>query len=101
MGWYEDLKSHGDHVQSIAAQITQTLAQPELTLDQASELYKLAVDGSQQFDDFQDALNDDDDADDNLLNAAEYLDDMWSRLVVATANKVRSMQGLSTIEMPD
>jgi len=41
------------------------------------------------------------DLDEALYEAAESLEDIWSTLSVATANKVRTMQGLEPIEFDD
>lgn len=41
------------------------------------------------------------DADDAAINVAESLQDRYATLSVGAANKVRTMQGLDPIEMPD
>jgi len=75
------------------------LALQTLTSTQASRLYRVVEQGAQTFDRIIDEMQEYN-LDDDLTEAAETIADMWTNLSVATANKLRVIQGLAPIEFP-
>ncbi|WMT88654.1 hypothetical protein NO932_08630 [Pelagibacterium sp. 26DY04] len=100
MDWYEKLKKHGDLAQSFAHKVAEVLKDDTLTIDQASKLYRTVSAGAQTFDDFSSEM-DEYDLHESMFEAAEAIESIWDKLTVAVANRVRTMQGLEPIEMPD
>ena len=98
--WIATLKEQGELTKRLAVEVPKALGNPELTLDQASRLYRLVEKSAQDFDRIVERMNEED-LDDALYEAAESLEDIWSALSVAAANKVRTMQGLDPIEFDD
>jgi hypothetical protein len=97
--WISTLQEQADFVAQIAEDVNQTLALQAITLTQASRLYHVVEQGAQTFDRIIEEMEGHD-LDDDLTDAAETIADMWTNLSVATANKVRAMQGLAPIEFP-
>lgn len=95
--WLSILRMQGDLAKSMAEDVPKALDDPKLTLDQASRLYNAVEQGAQEFDRIVTLMNEED-LDEPLYEAADALEDMWSELSVAAANKVRVMQGLDPIE---
>lgn len=98
--WLEALREQGEIAQRLATSVPKVLGDPKLTLEQASKLYGMVERGAQDFDRFAE-LMDEHDLDDSFYEAAESLQELWSQLSVASANKVRTMQGLEPIPFPD
>lgn len=98
--WIAILREQGELTKELAAEVPKALANPDLTLDQASRLYRLVEKSAQDFDRIIEGM-DEEDLDEALYEAADSLEDIWSALSVATANKVRTMQGLDPIEFED
>ncbi len=98
--WISILTEQGDLAKRMARDVPIALGHPKLTLDQASRLHNAVEDGAQKFDQVVLAMEQED-LDDALLEAAEALEDIWSGLCIATANKVRTMQGLAPIELSE
>lgn len=76
------------------------MVKPELPLEIASRLYRDIEKGAQTFDRI---LSDMEDADvsDERLEAADTLAELWSQLSIASANKLRELQGLPPIMMSE
>lgn len=98
--WLRLIQEQGEIAKQMAADVPRALADPDLTLDNASQLYGAVERGAQNLDRIVERMEDYD-LDDALFEAAEALQDIWARLSVASANKVRTMQGLSPIEFSD
>lgn len=98
--WIATLREQGVLAERVAATMTRAHADPNLTLDQASRIYRIVEQGAQDFDQIVEEM-DDHDLDDTLYDAAEALEDIWSNLSVAAANKVRTIQGLAAIKIRD
>lgn len=90
--WLVTLQEHGKFVNQIAGDVADTLDNPNLTAAQALRLYQSVECGAQTFDRIIDELEQRE-VDRYLLNAAEAIADMWINLSVATANKLRIMNG--------
>lgn len=97
--WISTLQEQAEFVTQIAEDVNRTLALPELTSSQASRLYRVVEQGAQTFDRIIEELERHN-LDDDLIDAIDTIADMWTNLSVATANKLRSMQGLVPIEFP-
>ncbi|ATU90708.1 hypothetical protein [Phyllobacterium zundukense] len=97
--WITTLQEQADFATQIAEDVNQTLDLPDLTPGQASRLYRTVEQGAQTFDRIIDEMEQHD-LDVSLTAAAETIADVWTNLSVATANKVRVLQGLAPIEFP-
>lgn len=98
--WMATLREQGALANEMAASVAQALAHPNLDPDQASRIYRLVERGAQDFDRIVAAMAEHD-VDETLHEAAETLEDIWSNLFVAVANKVRTMPGLASVEFPE
>lgn len=98
--WLATLKEHGDLANRVATDVPIALGDPSLTIDQASRLYRVVETGAQDFDSIVELMQEED-LDESFYEAADALEDIWAELSVATANKVRTMQGLAPIEIDD
>jgi len=98
--WLATLAEQGDIAKRKATEVATLVVKPELPLEIASRLYRDVEKGAQTFDRI---LSDMEDADvsDELLQAADALAELWSQLSVASANKLREMQGLPPITMSE
>lgn len=96
--WLATLAEQGDIAKSKATEVATLVVKPELPLEIASRLYRDVEKGAQTFDRI---LSDMEDADvsDELLEAADALAELWTQLSVASANKLRELQGLPPIMM--
>ncbi len=97
--WAATLKEQGDITDRMVEDVTFALGHPNLTLDQASRLYRAVEQGAQTFDQIV-ARMADEDIEEPFHEAAGTIADIWSNLSIATANRVRAMQGLEPIELP-
>lgn len=90
--WLATLAEQGDIAKSKATEVAALVVKPELPLEIASRLYRDVDKGAQTFDRI---LSDMEDADvsDELLEAADALAELWGQLSVASANKLRELQG--------
>ena len=95
--WNLTLQEQADFVERIAADVGQTLAMPQLTATQASRLYRVVEQGALTFDRIIDEMEQDN-LDGELIEAAETIADLWTYLSIATANKLRTLQGPKPIE---
>jgi uncharacterized protein (DUF4213/DUF364 family) len=95
--WMNLLRAHGETAKEMASEVPKALADSDLTLEIASKLHSSIEKSAQRFEKFFDEMEECD-LDENLFEAAESLQNIWDTLAVATANKVRTMQGLKPIE---
>ncbi|RVH79544.1 hypothetical protein CN204_27730 [Sinorhizobium meliloti] len=98
--WVATLAEQGDIAKSKATEVATLVVKPELPLEIASRLYRDIEKGAQTFDRI---LSDMEDADvsDERLEAADTLAELWSQLSIASANKLRELQGLPPIMMSE
>ncbi|MDQ0324059.1 hypothetical protein QO002_006266 [Pararhizobium capsulatum DSM 1112] len=99
--WYATLNEQHEMLRSKAEEVAMLLSKPGLAIMTASLLYDDVEKLAQKFDTIAARLGEDLDADDPLVQAAEGLGDFWARLSAATVNRLREMQGLAPIEMPN
>lgn len=97
LDWIGILKEQTEIAQRLAVNVPAALLSRDLTLDQASRLYRDVEHGAQAFDALADKMQDHD-LDEGALNLIETIEDVWTSLSVAAANKVRTMQGLEPFE---
>ncbi|MDX0615175.1 hypothetical protein GOD03_11840 [Sinorhizobium medicae] len=98
--WLATLAEQGDIAKRKATEVATLVVKPDLPLEIASRLYREVEKGAQTFDRI---LSDMEDADvsDELLEAADALAELWSQLSVASASKLRDLQGLPPITMSE
>ena len=98
--WISTMQEQAEFANLIADDVKQTLEIPDLSVAQATRLYRVVEQGAQTFDRIMEEMESANDIDDELRDDAGSIADMWTNLSVTTANKVRSMQGLSPIHFP-
>jgi hypothetical protein len=97
--WILTLQEQADFAKQIADDVTQTLEIADLSAAQAARLYRVVEQGAQTFDRIIEEMEQHT-IDNDLIEAAETIADIWTNLSVTTANKLRVMQGLAPIEFP-
>ena len=97
--WILTLQEQADFAKQIADDVTHTLEIADLSSAQAARLYRVVEQGAQTFDRIIEEMEQHD-IDDDLIEAAETIADIWTDLSVTTANKLRVTQGLAPIEFP-
>jgi hypothetical protein len=97
--WISTLQEQADFARQIADDVTQTLDIADLSAAQAARLYRVVEQGAQAFDRIIEEMEQHA-IDDDLIEAAETIADVWTNLSVTTANKLRVMQGLAPIGLP-
>jgi predicted trehalose synthase len=85
--WNSVLKERGDIAKEIIRNVPPMLADPALTLDQATRLYHLLEQRAQEAEELAHAL-DQAEQSDELIEAAEALEDVFSDLAAAAAEKM-------------
>lgn len=84
--WRAALAEQAEVVTRTAENVPRALADPRITREQARTIYKRVVEGSQAFEQFLELMAENCD-DDDLYDAAEQLDDIWSKLVILAAER--------------
>jgi hypothetical protein len=95
--WAAVLKGQAEIVQRLARDVPAALGSPDLTLNEASQIYSDVEHGAQAFDAIVDKMKDFD-VDEALFDVAESIEDILGKLSLAAANKVRALQGLDPVE---
>ena len=98
--WLSTLQEQAEFANLIAYDVKQTLEIPDLSVAQATRLYRVVEQGAQTFDRIMEEMESANDVDDDLRDGAGSIADVWTNLSVTTANKVRALQGLSPIDFP-
>ncbi len=98
--WISTLQEQAQFANQIAEDVTQTLEIPDFESCQTTRLYRVVEQGAQTFDRIMEEMDSGNDIDDEIRDGAGSIADVWTNLSVTTANKVRSMQGLSPIDFP-
>ncbi|MBZ9605719.1 hypothetical protein [Phyllobacterium chamaecytisi] len=98
--WITTLQEQAEFVTRIAEDVTLTLELPQLSDVQVSRLHRVVEQGASTFDRIIEEMEQHDDVDDDLLEAAADIADTWADLSISTANKLRALQGLPPIEFP-
>ena len=96
--WVDTPQEQADLVMKVARDVANELDASDLTMEQASRLYRTVEQGAQDFDRIVELMND------QVLGqlfseAAETIEDTWTNLSVATANRLRTMRGLDPIDV--
>jgi hypothetical protein len=76
--WTALVRAQGDIAKQMADRVVKALSLPDLSSDQLNRLYCLAVEGSQEYEAFLDEMSEYD-VPDELDNAADAVDDIWSK----------------------
>ncbi|MBB3144963.1 hypothetical protein FHS21_001364 [Phyllobacterium trifolii] len=98
--WISTLQEQAEFATRIAEDVTLTLQFPQLSDVQVSRLFRVVEQGASTFNRILEEMDKDDGVDDDLFEAAEDIADMWTKLSISTANKLRSLKGLPPIEFP-
>ncbi|MHA6687786.1 hypothetical protein [Mesorhizobium sp. A556] len=96
--WIALLGEQAQLARRFAAEIPKAISRPDLTLDQASQIYDLVEKGEQDFDRIVEDMNRQD-LDDAIYMAADRLQEIWSALSVEAANKVQAMRDAEPSEI--
>ena len=95
--WAAVLKGQAEIAQRLARDVSAALGSPDLTLNEASQIYSDVDTGAQAFDGIVDKMKDFN-VDDTLSDIAETIEDILARLLTAAANKVRILQESDPVE---
>lgn len=99
--WVATLQEQAELVMKIANDVGSALDAYDLTVEQASRLYRMVELGAQDFDRIV-AVMSEHNLEESFIDAADTIEDTWTNLSVATANKLRTMRGLAPIDIaPD
>jgi hypothetical protein len=96
--WVTTLQEQADLVMEVAKDVANALDASDLTVEQASRLYRMVELGAQDFDRIVELMNEHD-LEESFIDAAETIEDTWTNLSVATANRLRVMRGLDPIDI--
>lgn len=94
--WVATLQVQTDLVLEVSTEVSKAVDEPDLTVEQASRFYRLVEQGARDFDAIVEIM-DEHDVEDAFIAAAETIEDTWTNLSVATANRLRTMRGLEPI----
>jgi hypothetical protein len=97
--WVSTLQEQADFAKQIADDVAKTLDNPHLTISQAFRLYRTVEQGAQTFDRIIDEMQQHI-LEDELIDLADSIADTWTDLSLTTINKLRALQGLAQIELP-
>lgn len=92
MDWLAQIKELGDLGVKMARDIPSILANPDLTLEQATALYQSVEKKCQEMDDLMGRL-DSAEVDDALYEAGGAAQEIWDELGEATANRMIELRG--------
>ena len=98
--WISTLQDQAEFVTRIAEDVTLTLELPQLSDVQVSRLFRVVEQGASTFDRIMEEMEQHEDIDNDLFEAAADIADTWTNLSISTANKLRALQGLAPIEFP-
>jgi hypothetical protein len=96
--WVDTLQEQADLVMRVARDVANEIDASDLTLERASRLYRTVELGAQDFDRVIELMNKPD-LEELFSEAAETIEDTWTNLSVATANRLRTMRGLDPIDV--
>ena len=97
--WVSTLQEQSNFINQIARDVSQALASPNLSIEQASRLSRSIDRGARAFDRVVEELERHG-PETELVEAAGAIADTWTHLSVAVANKLRTMQGERQTEFP-
>lgn len=95
--WLATLKEQGEFATSMAIKVAGTLAHPDLTIDQASQICAMVEKAAQRFEQLAGEMEEDS-LDESLYEVGESIKDVWTAVSLAAVNKLRTMQGLEPIQ---
>ncbi|SSC67331.1 hypothetical protein [Ciceribacter selenitireducens] len=98
MDWTEALIAAGEIARQAAIDVPRRLAAKDLTAAEAHELFVETERNAQAMDDLVDRMADDPSLAEAQQRAAEIMQDVWGRLVIAAMNRVRELDGLPPVE---
>ncbi|MBB4067002.1 hypothetical protein [Gellertiella hungarica] len=81
------LREQSEIAKDMAHKVAAILIAPDLTAEQASQVYRYVEKCAQDFDRFQELLEDHD-LDDGFFKVVESIEDLWSNMSVAAARKI-------------
>jgi len=87
MDWISVLTDLGDFARKLAREIPPALSDPNITSDQVTRLYQVLEKQAQAVERMVGTMNDED-VGEHLIKAAEALEDIFSDLAAAAANKM-------------
>lgn len=88
-GYFDILREKGDSAKVLAKEVPRALADPEITLDQATALYQQLEQHAQSMEKILEVIKNDDEGDEaELLDPAQTLSEIYDNLARAAANKM-------------
>jgi len=98
--WLDVLRQRGEIAKQVAKFVPVALSNPGLTVDLASRIHEIVERGAMDLDRTMRSMREND-VPERALEAADALRAVWEDLSIATANKLRAMQGVKPISFPD
>ena len=97
--WMATLKEAGILIQKTEADARKLIASETLSIEHATRLLDAVNELSDDFDEVIADLEADEGVDDELLEAAIAIEELWGELTLACLNKVRVLRGMPPIEI--
>lgn len=97
--WMATLKEAGVLARKTEADACKLIASETLSIEHAIRLLDAVNTLSDDFDEVVVELETDEGVDDELLEAAIAIEDLWSQLTLACLNKVRILRGMPPIDI--
>jgi len=98
--WLDVLRQRGEIARQVARIVPVALSNPALTVDLASHIHEIVERGAMDLDRTMRSMREND-VPERALEAADALRAVWEDLSIATADKLRTMQGLKSAPLSD
>lgn len=97
--WLQTLQDQDAKSREFLRILKAMLEEPDVSIDEAASVYREVENAAQAFDRIVERMEDED-ASEEVLDAADTMQDMWSQLSTLAVNKLRSLQGKEAIPYP-
>nr|WP_314089408.1 hypothetical protein [uncultured Shinella sp.] len=99
MNWFQTLQDEDAKSLTVLERLRVMAGDKNVPVMLASDTYREVEQAAQAFDRIVSRMEDDD-ASDDILRAADMLQDRWAKLATLAVNVLRQRQGKSTIAFP-
>ncbi|KQT04149.1 hypothetical protein [Rhizobium sp. Leaf386] len=98
--WFTVLQDEGKKARAVTERLKASINDPGVTEADAAANYREVENAAQAFDHMYSRMEDED-APDEVFDAAETLQEQWAMLATLAVNKLRMVQGKPAIEYPE